>query len=331
MKNEVEMLKTLDHPVRDVWILAGVVSFDLSLTWFVQSIIKAYETFVLRDTKQLAIIMELCTGGDLYARMPYTEQQVAVIMKQILNALGYLHALNTIHRDVKMENIMFESEHPEAAVKVIDFGLSTSYSKSESVLKERVGTLYSMAPETMRGNYTVQADLWSVGVLAFIMFSGGDKPFDEKTPKQLVAKVMLGQYEFVPDSAWAGISDGAKDFVRKLLVVNVEDRMTASEALRHPFIAQCYVGRARESSVDEEFKQRVREGIVRYSAMSDFRKLALNVIAKKSSASEIFKLRKVFEEFDTLNTGTITLEEFKDALSKFDYSEGTLVETDLMG
>jgi len=217
---------------------------------------------------------------------------------------------------------MYESPHPDAAAKVIDFGLSAEYSKSENVLKERVGTLYSMSPETLQGNYTAQADLWSIGVLAYIMLSGGDKPFEGKTPKQVVTRILLGQYDF-DQPAWGSISDQAKDFIRKLLVVEPEDRMSAPLAIRHPFIAQakcnCVDG---SSPADEELKQRVREGIIRYSESTEFRKLALNVIAKKSSAQEIFELRKVFDEFDTENTGTITLEEFKNALAHFNYSEG---------
>ena len=128
LKNEVEILKTLDH----------------------QNIIKAYETF--NTKRQIMMIMELCTGGDLHARMPYTEAQVADIVRQMLSAIRYIHARHIVHRDLKLENVMFESTHPEAAIKVIDFGLSKSYSpNSHHILTERVGTLYSMSPETMRG------------------------------------------------------------------------------------------------------------------------------------------------------------------------------------
>jgi calcium-dependent protein kinase len=303
LKNEVELLKTLDH----------------------RSIIKAYETFQRTREKQIVIVMELCTGGDLFARMTYTERQVAVVMKQVLSAINYMHDKNIIHRDVKMENILFESKHPDAAVKIIDFGVSKAFAKSESVLKERVGTLYSMSPETMQGHSTAQADLWSIGVCTFIMLSGGERPFEGATPKHLVAKVLLADYEFLPHHVWSNISDKAHDFVRNLLVVNPEQRMTAAQAIRHDWIA---LDRAKPSSecVDTELIRRVSDGIVRYAQHSEFRKLALNVIAKKSPPQEIFELRKVFDEFDYLQTGTITLEEFKNLLlSKFDYSEGMLL------
>lgn len=88
------------------------------------NIIKAYETFQDKTSKKLMIVMELCTGGDLYERMPYSEQQAATITKQILSAVSYMHKRNIVHRDIKMENLLFESKHPSALVKVIDFGLS---------------------------------------------------------------------------------------------------------------------------------------------------------------------------------------------------------------
>jgi calcium-dependent protein kinase len=88
------------------------------------NIIKAYETYRAKATKKLMIVMELCTGGDLYARIPYTEHEAARITKQILSAISYVHERKIVHRDLKMENIIFESEHPDSPIKVIDFGLS---------------------------------------------------------------------------------------------------------------------------------------------------------------------------------------------------------------
>lgn len=126
--------------------------------------------------------MELCSGGDLHARMPYSEQEAARITKQILQAVSYMHDRHVIHRDLKFENILFENMNPEARVKVIDFGLSKRYSTANNILTERVGTLYSMSPETMKGIYTSQADVWSIGVIAYTLLSGGEKPFQAQTP-----------------------------------------------------------------------------------------------------------------------------------------------------
>eukprot|EP00977_Amphora_coffeiformis_P018472 scaffold6506_cov171-Amphora_coffeaeformis.AAC.20 len=292
--------------------------------------------------------MELCTGGDMYARIPYTERQVALAMRQVLSAVKYMHAMCFIHRDVsvevigeggrlplatlsliqlapamqiKMENILWESPHPEAEIKVIDFGLTKEYSIQNEILTERVGTLYSMSPETMKGIYTQQADLWSIAVCAFIMLANGQsKPFEGRTPKEVVAKVLRGEFSFDGD-VWKGISEQAKDFIRRMLVVEPTERPTAAEALDHEWIVSHHQEQIMGNRPSESFKKQIQESIVAYADMGEFRKLALNVIAKKSTSNEIIALRKVFEEFDTQNDGTITLDEFTKALSSSDFSE----------
>lgn len=225
-----------------------------------------------------------------------------------------------------MENILWESPHPDAEIKVIDFGLTKEYSPQNNILTERVGTLYSMSPETMKGIYTQQADLWSVAVCAFIMLANGqEKPFEGRTPKEVVAKVLRGDFAF-EDSLWKDISAEAKDFIRRMLVVEPSDRPTAGEALQHEWIVKHNLERSMNNVVSASFKSRICESIVEFADMGEFRKLALNVIAKKSSSSEIIALRKVFEEFDTDLTGTITLEEFKNALSSSDYTDEEIME-----
>ena len=222
---------------------------------------------------------------------------------------------------IKMENILWESPHPDAEIKVIDFGLTKEYSIQNEILTERVGTLYSMSPETMKGIYTQQADLWSVAVCTFIMLANGQtKPFEGRTPKEVVAKVLRGEFSFDGD-VWKDISEQAKDFIRRMLVVEPTERPTAAEALDHEWIVSHHREQNMGNRTSESFKKQIQESIVAYADMGEFRKLALNVIAKKSTSNEIIGLRKVFEEFDTQNDGTITLDEFTKALSSSDYSE----------
>jgi calcium-dependent protein kinase len=252
---------------------------------------------------------------------------VASITHQILSAVSYFHEKNIVHRDVKLENIIFENERPDSIIKIIDFGWSKEYSPKDHILSERVGTLYSMSPETMLGNYASQADVWSIGVCTYMMLAAGQKPFDGKTSRQMVAKILLGKYD-LESPAWMGISRAAKQFVRDLLVVEPNDRWTAAAAKQHPWLVDSYQHKLVPSSEDhEDFKDRVRECIVRYADLGDFVKLALNVIAKKSTSEEIFALRSVFDEFDTENKGTLSLAEFKAALGHFDmYSEEEIEE-----
>lgn len=127
LMNEISILQRLDHP----------------------HIVKALETFDYKD--RVYVILELCSGGDLYTRDPYSEVQACSIVHSILDAVAYMHARGITHRDLKFENIMFSSPNSDS-VKVIDFGLSKKYSQEEH-LHETVGTVYTMAPEVLKGDY----------------------------------------------------------------------------------------------------------------------------------------------------------------------------------
>jgi serine/threonine protein kinase len=125
LKNEIECVQTSSQIIfLQLVSLTFRVNFRLLRTMDHMNIIKAYETFQDKASKKLMIVMELCTGGDLYERLPYSEEQAATIAKQILSAVSYMHQRNIIHRDIKMENVIYESKQPDALIKLIDFGLS---------------------------------------------------------------------------------------------------------------------------------------------------------------------------------------------------------------
>lgn len=188
---------------------------------------------------------------------------------------------------------------------------------------ERVGTLYSMSPETMQGSYDEKADLWSIGVCTYMMLANGSKPFEGTTPKEMVARVLAGTYNF-DGEIWHSISEAARDFIRQLLQVNPTLRPSASQAWKQEWIKEYSRSSLDDEGIDEEFRDIVRDCLARYVDAGPFRKLALNVIAKRSTPNEIFKLRKVFSSFDTLNTGTISLDQFRAALSSSKYSDEDL-------
>lgn len=228
--------------------------------------------------------------------------------------------------------MVFESESPMAAIRVIDFGLSKVYSSTNDSpsVSDRVGTLYSMSPETLKGNYSYKADLWSIGVCLYMMLANGRQPFEGKTPKQLISNILAVRFDF-HDDLWSDITNDAITFISKLLVKEADKRLSADEAMQDNWILM-YGRRQVTQQVattgtttiktqhdDDKLKERVKQCMVRYSQYNDFMKLAMNAIAKKSTADEIFDLRRVFEEFDTLNTGTLTFPEFRAALSQFNY------------
>jgi serine/threonine protein kinase len=155
-QNEIEILRRLDHP----------------------NIVRAYEQFKYKSNngqKMTGIVLELCEGGDLHSRAPYTEEQAGAILYKIVKAVHYMHVRSIMHLDIKMNNIMFESNEPDAEIKLIDFGLSAKFFRHENFDLLR-GTIFYMAPEVLMGHYDYQADMWSIGVVAFILLSG-EKPF----------------------------------------------------------------------------------------------------------------------------------------------------------
>ncbi|CAN0131420.1 unnamed protein product [Laminaria digitata] len=167
LRNEIDLLRSLDHP----------------------NIVRAYESYeVGRD---LHLVMELCTGGDLNARS-YTEPQAAEVVKQILSAIRHAHDRGICHRDLKFENILWESKAPDAQIKLIDFGMSARFQEGMP-MNERVGTVYTMAPEVLQGEYTKQADLWSVGCITFHLISG-QPPFECENEVDTMRRLLAVSY-----------------------------------------------------------------------------------------------------------------------------------------
>jgi calcium-dependent protein kinase len=138
--------------------------------------VKIFQTFRLYQGRISAILMEMCQGGDLYSRKSYTEHDASRILYQILSAAAYLHDRKIVHRDLKFQNILFV-DNINLDVKIIDFGLAKKYDRKHERHYEKCGTLYTMSPEAIRGSYSGSStDLWSIGVIAYMLLSN-QKPF----------------------------------------------------------------------------------------------------------------------------------------------------------
>lgn len=293
LKNEIEILKTLDHP----------------------HIVRPIETFEHR--KRLFMVMELCDGGDLYSRDPYSEDEAARITHDILSAVAYMHAHNVIHRDLKYENIMFANPSPTSEIKIIDFGLSKKYVPEDPNLSEGVGTIYTMAPQVLKGDYTSQADVWSVGVLAYMLLSS-QMPFYGAKRRHVIERIMNCKYEF-KGRRWNMVSKQAKSFVSDLLQFAPDDRPTAAVALRNNWLF------ARGSlNLRETTRDNIQASMELYADYSKLKKLALMVIAHKSTSEEIGFLRKAFQRYDTETDGMLSFAEFEKALEDYGYSHEEL-------
>jgi len=192
----------------------------------------------LYDTPQnLYLVMELVTGGELFDKIvekgQYSEKEAAVSVKKILSSVDYLHSVNIAHRDLKPENLLLRGDD-ETDVMLSDFGLSKIISQ-DKMMETACGTPYYVAPEVLSAQgYDKEVDLWSTGVITYLLLCGFP-PFYGDTLPEVFEQIMKADFDF-PDPYWTDVSKEAKDFISKLLVVDSKKRMTAKQAMTHPWI-----------------------------------------------------------------------------------------------
>jgi len=187
------------------------------------------------------LVFDLITGGELFedivAREYYSEVDASHCIRQVLDALKHCHQIGIIHRDLKPENLLLASKEKGAVVKLADFGLAVEVTNDEPKWFGFAGTPGYLAPELLRKEpYGKAVDLWATGVILYILLVGYP-PFWDDDQNRLYEQIKAGNYEF-PSPEWDTVTNEAKDLIRKLLRTNQQDRISASEALRHPWISQ---------------------------------------------------------------------------------------------
>jgi len=217
IKDEIEILKNLDHP----------------------DIVRIIESFNTKNS--YILITEYCEGGELFDQVKnqLSETQIAVIFRQLLSGLAYLHSNNVVHRDLKLENILIhEIEKSKTTgedlfnIKIIDFGTARIFDKNRKP-QSIVGSSYYIAPEVLRQKYNKECDLWSVGVILY-MFIVGHAPFDGCDDEEITNNIHRGVYR-KNDRRWIKASKEVKDLIQKLLTYRPSQRLTAMQALNHPW------------------------------------------------------------------------------------------------
>lgn len=200
-------------------------------------IIKYHDFF--EDEHFLYAVMEKCDGGELFdqicKRRRFTEEDAAVLCRQILSALEYIHNLGVVHRDVKAENFLFKDKSANSPIKMIDFGMSAKITEGQK-LNEVCGSPHYLAPELLRKNYDSQADMWALGVLIYLMLYG-KYPFDGKETKEIVREIIHKKVDSLFERQKFIYSAHATDFIHKLLNRDPVTRLTAKQALLHPWVA----------------------------------------------------------------------------------------------
>lgn len=270
------------------------------------SIKGAYE-----DAVAVHVVMELCAGGELFDRIikrgHYTERKAAELTRTIVGVVETCHSLGVMHRDLKPENFLFVDQKEDSLLKTIDFGLSIFFKPGDR-FNDVVGSPYYVAPEVLRKRYGPEADVWSAGVIVYILLSGVP-PFWAETEQGIFEQVLHGDLDFSSDP-WPAISEDAKDLVRKMLVRDPRRRLTAHEVLCHPWVQ--VDGVAPDKPLDSAVLSRMKQ----FSAMNKLKKMALRVIAESLSEEEIAGLKQMFKMIDADNSGQITFEELKVGLKK---------------
>ncbi|KAJ9685047.1 hypothetical protein PVL29_017181 [Vitis rotundifolia] len=270
------------------------------------SIKGAYE-----DAVAVHVVMELCKGGELFDRIiqrgHYTERKAAELTRTIVGVVEACHSLGVMHRDLKPENFLLVNEEEDSLLKTIDFGLSVFFKPGEK-FTDVVGSPYYVAPEVLRKRYGPEADVWSAGVILYILLSGVP-PFWAETEQGIFEQVLHGDLDFSTDP-WPSISESAKDLVRRMLVRDPRRRLTAHEVLCHPWVQ--VDGVAPDKPLDSAVLSRLKQ----FSAMNKLKKMALIVIAENLSEEEIAGLKEMFKMIDTDNSGQITFEELKAGLKR---------------
>ncbi|KAL3621955.1 Calcium-dependent protein kinase 17 [Castilleja foliolosa] len=263
------------------------------------------------DKHSIHLVMELCAGGELFDRIiakgHYTERAAASLLRTIVQIVHTCHSMGVIHRDLKPENFLLLNKDEASPLKATDFGLSVFFKEGE-VFKDIVGSAYYIAPEVLKRRYGPEVDIWSIGVMLYILLSGVP-PFWAESENGIFNAILRGHIDFSSDP-WPSISNGAKDLVRKMLNSDPKQRLTAFEVLSHPWIKED--GEAPDTPLDNAVLARLKQ----FKAMNQFKKVALRVIAGCLSEEEIMGLKEMFKGMDTDNSGTITLEELKQGLSK---------------
>eukprot|EP00019_Armaparvus_languidus_P005841 CAMPEP_0168599418 /NCGR_PEP_ID=MMETSP0420-20121227/12059_1 /TAXON_ID=498008 /ORGANISM="Pessonella sp." /LENGTH=359 /DNA_ID=CAMNT_0008637079 /DNA_START=29 /DNA_END=1105 /DNA_ORIENTATION=+ len=194
---------------------------------------------VFEYPNQVIMVTELVPGGELFDKIveigAYSEADAGKIVKQVVDGVQYLHANGVAHRDLKPENLLVGGAE-EDEIKISDFGLSKSFGGGAAArLETSCGTPDYVAPEVLRGEvYDESVDLWSVGVITYILLCGFP-PFWGESQGELFDKILAADYEF-PSPEWDSVSQEAKDFIQKLLVKDNRSRMTAEQCLTHPWL-----------------------------------------------------------------------------------------------
>ena len=303
-QTEIKILSMVDHP----------------------NIVRLFE--VIEDDKYFNLLQELCTGGELYKKYQTTqlkEKEIAKIFNQIMSAVAYCHDKGIVHRDLKLENILFASEEPDSPIKIIDFGFSVLLGKKPNLkneekeknsdssdlkkfgfrrMKSKVGTLYYISPEIIKGNYDEKCDIWACGVILYILLCGYP-PFSGNTDKEVYNLITQIKFDFDKEK-WKNISKYAKDLIKNMLTP-AKNRYTAKQVLSCKWLEV----KLKDANDDKSNYILDYRHINKYRTYNKFKQAILTFIASRLTSEESKKIQNIFYNIDEDKKGFITFEDFR--------------------
>ena len=299
IKNEIDILSKLDHP--------NIVK-----------IIEFYST-----PKAYYIITDFCSCGELYNQLKheYTENQLAVLFYQVLSGLSYLHSKNIVHRDLKLENILISEIEKDNNtndkyfwVKIIDFGTAKIFEKNKNE-KAVVGSSYYIAPEVLHKNYNEKCDTWSIGVILYMLIVG-KAPFDGQNDEEIIENIEKGEYNS-KHKKLLNSSFEVQDLLKKLLEINVNKRLSSSDALKHSWFKK-FNAKSLYSNIEESkiiiYLNRLRH----FKINSKFQQMVLAFIVHNiPNNNESKDILKIFRMFNTNDDGKLSKKELFNGLIKY--------------
>jgi calcium-dependent protein kinase len=304
IKNEIDILKKLDHPNT-----AKILEF--------------YST-----PKAYYIVTDYCSCGELYNQIKheYNENQLAVLFYQLFSALTYLHTNNIVHRDLKLENILISEIEKDKKtgkkyfwIKIIDFGTAKIFEKNKKE-KAIVGSSYYIAPEVLQKAYNEKCDTWSAGVILYMLIVGR-APFDGADDEEIIENIKKGKFNAKHKKLVAS-SNEVQDLVKKLLEVNVNKRLSAQEALKHPWFKK-FDAKSLYKNIEEEKIKMYLMRLRKYEIYSKFQQMVLAFIVHNIPYSEESKdILKIFRLFNTNDDGKLSKKElYSGLITYFNHAE----------
>ena len=297
--NEIDILSKLTHP----------------------NIMQIYEIF--DDNVNLYIVSEYCKGGELFdiisKKGNFSEKDACIIMKQLMSAICYSHQNNIVHKDLKPENILMDDDKDNLAIKIIDWGCAQTI-KTSVKSKNADGTAYYIAPEVLRGEYNEKCDIWSCGVIFYILLCGY-APFDGEKDEEIHEKILVGEFDF-PKEDWSHVSDEAKNLIKKMLTMDVNERLSALETLQDPWFKKF----EQKTHYDKKLAKNVLSNMKKFKKHKTLEKTIISfIINQLVKKDERHELEKQFKDWDTNGDGVLSKAEivngYKKAYGKVDENE----------